>query len=71
MSYAKPAMVFCFQTEAQNSRLFKNFPKDVLHSLEAENITSNFHSWSLSLQVQLFKIPASLLVYGLVCLEDA
>lgn len=38
---------------AQNSRLFKSFPKDLLHSLSSENITSNFHSWSMSLQVAL------------------
>ncbi|KAM4583424.1 gamma-glutamyl hydrolase isoform 1-T2 [Fundulus diaphanus] len=35
---------------AQSSRLFRNFPKDVLQSLVNENITSNFHSWSLSMQ---------------------
>uniref|UniRef100_A0A3Q2CNH2 Zgc:171566 n=1 Tax=Cyprinodon variegatus TaxID=28743 RepID=A0A3Q2CNH2_CYPVA len=35
---------------AQSSRLFRNFPKDVLQSLANENITSNFHSWSLSMQ---------------------
>ncbi|XP_047440001.1 zgc:171566 [Mugil cephalus] len=35
---------------AQSSRLFRSFPKDLLHSLVNENITSNFHSWSLSLQ---------------------
>ncbi|MEQ2248548.1 hypothetical protein ILYODFUR_020122, partial [Ilyodon furcidens] len=35
---------------AQSSRLFRNFPKDVLQSLANENITSNFHSWSLSIQ---------------------
>uniref|UniRef100_A0A667YCC9 folate gamma-glutamyl hydrolase n=1 Tax=Myripristis murdjan TaxID=586833 RepID=A0A667YCC9_9TELE len=31
-------------------RLFRSFPKDLLQSLAEENITSNFHSWSLSLQ---------------------
>lgn len=35
---------------AQSSRLFRNFPKDVLQSLANENITSNFHRWSLSMQ---------------------
>uniref|UniRef100_A0A667YK61 folate gamma-glutamyl hydrolase n=1 Tax=Myripristis murdjan TaxID=586833 RepID=A0A667YK61_9TELE len=35
---------------AQSSRLFRSFPKDLLQSLAEENITSNFHSWSLSLQ---------------------
>lgn len=35
---------------AQSSRLFRSFPKDLLQALAEENITSNFHSWSLSLQ---------------------
>ncbi|KAM9759862.1 gamma-glutamyl hydrolase [Menidia menidia] len=35
---------------AASSRLFRSFPKDLLQSLAEENITSNFHSWSLSLQ---------------------
>lgn len=35
---------------AQTSRLFKSFPRELLQSLSEENITSNFHSWSLSLQ---------------------
>ncbi|XP_041945483.1 zgc:171566 [Alosa sapidissima] len=44
------ALPLTFTQGAQNSRLFKNFPKDLLQSLEVENITSNYHSWSLSLQ---------------------
>ncbi|XP_029007627.1 zgc:171566 [Betta splendens] len=35
---------------AQSSRLFRSFPKDLLQSLAEENITSNFHKWSLSTQ---------------------
>lgn len=35
---------------AQSSRMFRSFPKDLLQSLTQENITGNFHSWSLSLQ---------------------
>ncbi|XP_010786570.1 gamma-glutamyl hydrolase-like, partial [Notothenia coriiceps] len=35
---------------AQSSRLFQSFPKDLLQSLAVENITGNFHTWSLSLQ---------------------
>ncbi|KAL6112332.1 ggh [Pungitius sinensis] len=35
---------------AQSSRLFQSFPKDLLQSVAEENITSNFHSWSLTLQ---------------------
>ncbi|KAF7646947.1 hypothetical protein LDENG_00180210 [Lucifuga dentata] len=34
----------------QSSRLFRSFPSDLLQSLAEENITSNFHSWSLSMQ---------------------
>ncbi|XP_018602435.1 gamma-glutamyl hydrolase [Scleropages formosus] len=44
------ALPLAFVPAAQNSRLFKNFPKDLLQSLSEENITSNFHSWSLSVQ---------------------
>ncbi|KAJ8371508.1 hypothetical protein AAFF_G00307870 [Aldrovandia affinis] len=44
------ALPLTFTPAAQNSRLLKTFPKDLLQSLSAENITSNFHSWSLSLQ---------------------
>ncbi|KAA0711901.1 Gamma-glutamyl hydrolase [Triplophysa tibetana] len=39
-----------FTPGSPNSRLFKRFPKDLLQSLAEENITSNFHSWSLSLK---------------------
>ncbi|KAK0149084.1 Gamma-glutamyl hydrolase [Merluccius polli] len=39
-----------FTTAAQTSRLFQSFPVDLMQSLAEENITSNFHSWSLSLQ---------------------
>lgn len=35
---------------AQSSRLFRSFPKDLLQSLAQENITGNFHMWSLSTQ---------------------
>lgn len=44
------ALPLVFTQGAQNSRLFKSFPKDLLLALSEENITSNFHSWSLSLQ---------------------
>ncbi|XP_073325012.1 gamma-glutamyl hydrolase [Pagrus major] len=44
------ALPLTFTAAAQSSRLFRSFPKDVLQSLAEENITSNFHSWSLSLQ---------------------
>ncbi|XP_008280794.1 gamma-glutamyl hydrolase-like [Stegastes partitus] len=44
------ALPLTFTPAAQSSRLFRSFPKDLLHSLADENITSNFHSWSLSMQ---------------------
>ncbi|KAL7837642.1 hypothetical protein SRHO_G00273530 [Serrasalmus rhombeus] len=44
------ALPLVFSQGAQNTRLFKSFPKDLLLSLSEENITSNFHSWSLSVQ---------------------
>lgn len=36
---------------AKTSRLFKNFPDDVLHAFATEPLTSNFHMWSLSMEV--------------------
>ncbi|KAG7229557.1 hypothetical protein INR49_031981 [Caranx melampygus] len=44
------ALPLTFTTVAKSSRLFQGFPKDLLQSLSEENITSNFHSWSLSIQ---------------------
>uniref|UniRef100_A0A3Q0R5M5 folate gamma-glutamyl hydrolase n=1 Tax=Amphilophus citrinellus TaxID=61819 RepID=A0A3Q0R5M5_AMPCI len=44
------ALPLTLASAAQSSRLFRNFPKDLLRSLANENITSNFHSWSLSMQ---------------------
>lgn len=42
---------FFFLIAAKDSRLFKNFPHDLLHALATEPLTSNFHMWSLSLEV--------------------
>lgn len=44
------ALPLTFTPASQNSRLFKTFPGSLLQSLSEDNITSNFHSWSLSLQ---------------------
>lgn len=44
------ALPLSFMKGAQTTRLFKNFPKNLLQSLSQENITANFHLWSLSLQ---------------------
>nr|XP_009671852.1 PREDICTED: gamma-glutamyl hydrolase [Struthio camelus australis] len=39
-----------FTSVAKNSRLFRNFPEDILHAFATEPLTSNFHVWSLSVQ---------------------
>ncbi|XP_030274407.1 gamma-glutamyl hydrolase [Sparus aurata] len=44
------ALPLTFTAAARSSRLFRSFPKDLLQSLAEENITGNFHSWSLSLR---------------------
>lgn len=44
------ALPLTLTSVAPSSRLFRNFPKDLLRSLASENITANFHSWSLSMQ---------------------
>ncbi|XP_058487531.1 zgc:171566 [Solea solea] len=44
------ALPLNFTQEAQSSRLFQSLPSDVLQCLAKENITSNFHKYSLSMQ---------------------
>ncbi|KAM9574466.1 gamma-glutamyl hydrolase [Guaruba guarouba] len=44
------ALPLNFTSATKTSRLFKNFPADVLHALATEPLTSNFHMWSLSLE---------------------
>ncbi|XP_020511619.1 zgc:171566 [Labrus bergylta] len=44
------ALPLTFTAAANSSRLFQSFPKDLMQSLSEENITANFHSWSLSVQ---------------------
>ncbi|KAM3680877.1 gamma-glutamyl hydrolase isoform 2-T2 [Ammospiza maritima maritima] len=39
-----------FTSAAKDSRMFRNFPDDVLHALATEPLTSNFHVWSLSME---------------------
>ncbi|XP_005042227.1 PREDICTED: gamma-glutamyl hydrolase [Ficedula albicollis] len=39
-----------FTSAAKDSKMFRNFPDDVLHALATEPLTSNFHVWSLSMQ---------------------
>lgn len=36
---------------ALQSRMFQNFPADLLLSLAIEPLTANFHKWSLSVKV--------------------
>lgn len=43
--------IFFFVIAAKESKMFRNFPDDVLYALATEPLTSNFHVWSLSMQV--------------------
>ncbi|XP_077607934.1 gamma-glutamyl hydrolase-like isoform X2 [Crocuta crocuta] len=38
-----------FTKAASQSRMFQNFPADLLQSLSVERLTANFHKWSLSM----------------------
>ncbi|XP_061688352.1 zgc:171566 isoform X2 [Syngnathoides biaculeatus] len=44
------ALPLTFTSASPSSRLFRDFPEDLMRSLSEDNITVNFHSWSLSLQ---------------------
>ncbi|XP_031222375.1 gamma-glutamyl hydrolase isoform X1 [Mastomys coucha] len=39
-----------FTPGARQSRMFQNFPTELLNSLAVENLTANFHKWSLSVK---------------------
>ncbi|XP_004642424.2 gamma-glutamyl hydrolase [Octodon degus] len=39
-----------FTKGASKSRMFQNFPPDLLRSLASEPLTANFHTWSLSVK---------------------
>ncbi|XP_041924360.1 gamma-glutamyl hydrolase-like isoform X1 [Alosa sapidissima] len=39
-----------FKQDATQSRLFKDFPPEVMTALATENITVNFHKWSISME---------------------
>ncbi|XP_027426421.1 gamma-glutamyl hydrolase [Zalophus californianus] len=43
------AMLLNFTKDASQSRMFQNFPVDLLKSLSTEPLTANFHKWSLSM----------------------
>lgn len=44
------ALPLTFTPASTTSRMFRQFPKNLLQSLAQESITGNFHSWSLSVQ---------------------
>ncbi|XP_067409797.1 gamma-glutamyl hydrolase isoform X2 [Emydura macquarii macquarii] len=44
------ALPLNFTTAAKDSKMFKNFPEDLLQKLATEPLTANFHYWSLSMQ---------------------
>ncbi|XP_036914515.1 gamma-glutamyl hydrolase [Sturnira hondurensis] len=44
------AMPLNFTGDALKSRMFQNFPADLLQSLAEEPLTANFHNWSLSMK---------------------
>lgn len=44
------ALPLTFAPGSTTSRMFRQFPKNLLQSLAQESITGNFHSWSLSVQ---------------------
>ncbi|XP_065254669.1 gamma-glutamyl hydrolase-like [Emys orbicularis] len=44
------ALPLNFTTAAKDSRMFKNFPDDLLQKLATESLTAHFHHWSLSVQ---------------------
>ncbi|XP_063062666.1 gamma-glutamyl hydrolase-like [Engraulis encrasicolus] len=39
-----------FRPDAKQSKLFKDFPPELMTSLARENITVNFHKWSMSVE---------------------
>ncbi|KAF6099379.1 gamma-glutamyl hydrolase [Phyllostomus discolor] len=44
------AMPLNFTGDVLKSRMFQNFPADLLRSLAEEPLTANFHNWSLSMK---------------------
>ncbi|XP_028925103.1 gamma-glutamyl hydrolase [Ornithorhynchus anatinus] len=44
------ALPLNFTSAAKESRLFQNFPSDLLEAFASEPLTSNFHYWSVSTQ---------------------
>ncbi|XP_051878631.1 gamma-glutamyl hydrolase-like [Pristis pectinata] len=42
------ALPLNFTDDVFHSRMFKNFPKDLLQSLQTKPLTGNYHNWSIS-----------------------
>lgn len=46
------ALPLNFTADVRDSRLFKDFPEDLMKSLETEPLTENSHQWSLTTEVE-------------------
>ncbi|XP_036377002.1 gamma-glutamyl hydrolase [Megalops cyprinoides] len=44
------ALPLVFTKDSRNSRLFRNFPTDILEALASEPLTENSHQWSLTMK---------------------
>uniref|UniRef100_UPI00398F640F gamma-glutamyl hydrolase-like n=1 Tax=Pristiophorus japonicus TaxID=55135 RepID=UPI00398F640F len=44
------ALPLNFTKDVQDSRMFKNFPKYLLHDLQVKPLTGHFHNWSITTQ---------------------
>ncbi|KAG7488493.1 hypothetical protein MATL_G00035350 [Megalops atlanticus] len=44
------ALPLVFTKDSRNSRLFRNFPADILEALASEPLTENSHQWSLTME---------------------
>ncbi|XP_043923670.1 gamma-glutamyl hydrolase [Protopterus annectens] len=44
------ALPLNFTSAAEQSRMFKNFPKDLMEALASQPLTANFHQWSISIK---------------------
>uniref|UniRef100_A0A0E9X9E6 folate gamma-glutamyl hydrolase n=1 Tax=Anguilla anguilla TaxID=7936 RepID=A0A0E9X9E6_ANGAN len=44
------ALPLIFTNDSAKSRMFRDFPADVMRALASEPITANFHQWSLSIE---------------------
>ncbi|KAG7488488.1 hypothetical protein MATL_G00035360 [Megalops atlanticus] len=44
------ALPLVFTKDSRNSKLFRNFPADILEALASEPLTENLHQWSLTMK---------------------